>query len=87
MSLFLSKSAMRLFLLVHVSKKSLAESKHKYQFDPSWYISDLSHLIAQGTKYSKIRQVSGSLQKAFGGGSRPLGPKNYQEQRCCQVGS
>ncbi len=36
---------------------------------------------------SKIRQVSGSLQKLFAGGSRPLGPKNYQEQGCGQAGS
>ncbi len=29
----------------------------------------------------KLDKCWGSLQKSFAGGSRPLGPKNYQEQR------
>ena len=38
---------------------------------------DLGNDIAQESKYSKIRQVSGSLQKSFADDSRLLGPKNY----------
>ncbi len=41
---------------------------------------ELGNEIEEGRKFSKIRQMSGSLQKPFSGGSRPLGTKRNQDK-------